>query len=302
LTAGIFPDIMMLERKDEMLTLYERNVVEEILNALLENLSPLSRESYRASIVSFLRFSIARKQANPFQSPVSVFTSYKTELKKEYAPATVNKKLSAVREFFRYAYIHELITHEMYEGIRLVSNVRQSGEAWREWLDEDEARALLEKADLLRDKIAIVLMMIVGLRREEAVSVRWEQLIQQDGVWLLANVVGKGNKIRHPEIPDRYIPLFQLWREDNYKDYILVSIDRHGNLGDKLNKTSLNKIMKKYDVRPHDLRRTSAKLADDGGAPIRAIQKQLGHSSVKTTEIYMEPMRVGESAVHYIKI
>lgn len=144
-----------------MLTLYERNVVEEILNALLENLSPLSRESYRASIVSFLRFSIARKQANPFQSPVSVFTSYKTELKKEYAPATVNKKLSAVREFFRYAYIHELITHEMYEGIRLVSNVRQSGEAWREWLDEDEAHALLEKADLLRDKVAVVLSVMV---------------------------------------------------------------------------------------------------------------------------------------------
>ena len=41
------------------------------------------------------------------------------------------------------------------------------------------------------------------------------------------------------------------------------------------------------DVRPHDLRRTFAKLAHKGAAPIEQIQLSLGHSSVQTTERYI---------------
>ncbi len=40
-------------------------------------------------------------------------------------------------------------------------------------------------------------------------------------------------------------------------------------------------------VRPHDLRRTFAKLAHKGGASIDQIQLSLGHSSVQTTERYL---------------
>lgn len=41
------------------------------------------------------------------------------------------------------------------------------------------------------------------------------------------------------------------------------------------------------DVRPHDLRRTFAKLAHVGEAPIEQIQLSLGHSSIQTTERYL---------------
>ena len=40
-------------------------------------------------------------------------------------------------------------------------------------------------------------------------------------------------------------------------------------------------------VRPHDLRRTFAKLAHKGGSPIDQIQLSLGHSSIQTTERYL---------------
>lgn len=40
-------------------------------------------------------------------------------------------------------------------------------------------------------------------------------------------------------------------------------------------------------MRPHDLRRTFAKLAHKGGASIDQIQLSLGHSSVQTTERYL---------------
>ena len=41
------------------------------------------------------------------------------------------------------------------------------------------------------------------------------------------------------------------------------------------------------NLAPHDLRRTGAKLAHKAGAPIDQIQLMLGHSSVKTTELYL---------------
>jgi integrase len=41
------------------------------------------------------------------------------------------------------------------------------------------------------------------------------------------------------------------------------------------------------EVRPHDLRRTFAKLAHKGNSPIEQIQLSLGHSSVQTTERYI---------------
>jgi integrase len=40
-------------------------------------------------------------------------------------------------------------------------------------------------------------------------------------------------------------------------------------------------------VRPHDLRRSFAKLAHTGHAPLEQIQLSLGHASVVTTEIYL---------------
>ena len=40
-------------------------------------------------------------------------------------------------------------------------------------------------------------------------------------------------------------------------------------------------------VTPHDLRRTFAKLAHQGRAPLEQIQIPLGHASIQTTERYL---------------
>lgn len=40
-------------------------------------------------------------------------------------------------------------------------------------------------------------------------------------------------------------------------------------------------------VAPHDMRRTWARLARNGDAPLEQIQLSLGHASVVTTEIYL---------------
>jgi integrase/recombinase XerD len=54
---------------------------------------------------------------------------------------------------------------------------------------------------------------------------------------------------------------------------------------------------------PHDLRRTMARLAREGGAPIEQIQMSLGHASVATTERYIGAqlqLRQGRAAGDFI--
>ena len=41
------------------------------------------------------------------------------------------------------------------------------------------------------------------------------------------------------------------------------------------------------EITPHDLRRTFAKLAHQGRAPLEQIQLSLGHASIQTTERYL---------------
>jgi len=50
-------------------------------------------------------------------------------------------------------------------------------------------------------------------------------------------------------------------------------------------KHSKNILEKK--VLPHDMRRTYAQLSYKAGAPLRQVQLSLGHSSIRTTEIYL---------------
>ena len=40
-------------------------------------------------------------------------------------------------------------------------------------------------------------------------------------------------------------------------------------------------------ILPHDLRRTFAQLAYKNGADLRQVQIALGHSSIRTTEVYL---------------
>lgn len=41
------------------------------------------------------------------------------------------------------------------------------------------------------------------------------------------------------------------------------------------------------NLKPHDLRRTYAKLSRDGGASLEQVQLTLGHSSLVTTQRYL---------------
>lgn len=58
-------------------------------------------------------------------------------------------------------------------------------------------------------------------------------------------------------------------------------------------------------MRPHDMRRSFAKMAHDGGSNINLIRHAMGHASIATTEQYLQEiqsMALGETAPDHIKV
>ena len=113
---------------------------------------------------------------------------------------------------------------------------------------------------------------------------------------MIVDLVGKRNKIRS-------IPM-AAWTKaaiDRYSEaagiktgVIFRRIRRGDHLaGEKITAQAIyNQVIEyvkplKYSLAPHDCRRTFAKLARAGGAPIEQIQYSLGHDSIRTTEIYL---------------
>jgi integrase len=72
------------------------------------------------------------------------------------------------------------------------------------------------------------------------------------------------------------------------------AINRHGVVTrETLSTQAVLDVVKEYSdplairVRPHDLRRTCAKLCRAGGGDLEQIQLLLGHASIQTTERYL---------------
>jgi len=180
------------------------------------------------------------------------------------------------------------------------------GEKAHTWLTYHEAEQLLEACSrrpsgkkefeiyTLRDRLAIGLMMAAGLRREEAASIQFTDIIKQDKRYVL-NVVGKGAKSRVVPISDRLAEAIIDWQFlIDTEGLILRSLGRNREPKESISTTGLYNIVQKRgkmigkpDLQPHDLRRTYAELGRRAGVPISQISKLLGHASIETTQEYL---------------
>jgi len=180
------------------------------------------------------------------------------------------------------------------------------GEKAHAWLNYHEAEQLLEACNrrssgknefeiyTLRDRLAIGIMMAAGLRREEAASIQFTDIIKQDKRYVL-NVTGKGAKSRVVPISDRLAESIIDWQFlIDAEGLILRSLGRNKVPRESISTTGLYKIVQKRgsmigkpDLQPHDLRRTYAELGRRAGVPISQISKLLGHASIETTQEYL---------------
>lgn len=150
------------------------------------------------------------------------------------------------------------------------------------------------KAMALRNKAAVSLALATGLRVSALLNINVNDIDFENSV---VKVIEKRQKVREIYIGENIKAVLQEWievRNDTFYDVdtaaLFVSQKR-----DRLSVDSFSEMLEKAceaagikRITPHKLRATAACSLAKAGVPLKAIQKQLGHSSSQTTLIYID--------------
>ncbi len=175
------------------------------------------------------------------------------------------------------------------------------------WLTSDEIKKLIQAlrraekgqpAILARDTAIIILMVTCGLRRDEISAAKWEDLARQ-GRNNVLRVHGKGEKMRLVKLPEMTLEALEIWRPyhplPEGERPIFTRVWKGGRVTtDSLTDRSVwlvvqhaAKLAGLPRISPHDLRRSFARGAFEAGVSFELIRQALGHSSIATTERYV---------------
>jgi len=259
-----------------------------------------TRKAYKREIMAFLNW-IEQSGLTICRTSLS---AYKDQLRSDRRDTSINLALAAIRKFVRHAATIGQLDHAAAEVICSIPDLKIQGQKTGRWLDKKQAEDLLNLPDTsttkgLRDRVILVLLLGCGLRRFEAKSLTIEQIQQREGRWVLIDVRGKGNRIRTVCLPSWGKAIIDKWLERSGIDrglLIRVVSWKRGTcrvFDTPLSTTGIWRAVQCYSRRlgfqiaPHDLRRTYAKLAKKNGAGLDQLMLSLGHQSLETTKRYL---------------
>lgn len=227
---------------------------------------------------------------------------YRTELEnKGLAPSSINVRLSAIRRLALEAADNGLMPPEKAAGIARAKGAKRSGRRLGHWLTAEQAEKLMAAPDLstvrgMRDSAIIALLVGAGLRRSELAGLNVDHIQYREGRWLIIDLSGKQGRIRSVPIPLWAHAAITCWMAAAgiNEGALFRAVSSHGTVNRcRISPQAVFNIVKTYadqlafTISPHDLRRSFARLAHLGHAPLEQIQLSLGHASVVTTEIYL---------------
>ena len=135
-----------------------------------------------------------------------------------------------------------------------------------------------------------------GLRRGELAGLGFDAIAQREGRWAIVDLVSKHGRVRTVPMPSWAKAALDHWARAAgiSEGRVLRAINKAGRIShDSMGAQSVFETVVGYgrrigvEITPHDLRRTFAKLAHQGRAPLEQIQLSLGHASIQTTERYL---------------
>jgi len=155
---------------------------------------------------------------------------------------------------------------------------------------------------LVRDWFMIELGLFTGLRVNEIHDLKVGDLLIDAGYSSIVVRNGKGGKKRNvwislkfKSICQEFLRIRKYFGLVNNEDSYLLSSESGGQLSkrsfQKAFKRCLHKAGIDLDCGIHILRHTYATFLLKSGRNLKLVQKQLGHSSIKTTEVYISLLR-----------
>lgn len=262
---------------------YQKNYSEYTIlnysNDILEYLNYLNRESLDFKNIEY--------------SDLRFYLMYLKEEKKD-SNASIDRKLSALRGFYKYLANEKVIKSNVFS---LISGPKKEKKLPRyfEYNELEELFLVPDKNDSLgqRDLLLLEFLYATGVRVGELTSVKVKDIDMSSRTII---ILGKGNKERIVTFGDYCYEAMKNYLENGYlllnktnSEYLFLN--KNGErltergvryiLEQLIKKTSLNK-----SISPHMLRHSFATHLLNEGCDLATVQKLLGHESIKATQIY----------------
>lgn len=254
-------------------------------------------KAYRIDLRQYLTF-IDKKEPNK-----ELLELYITDLHKKFKQKTVKRKLASVKAFYSYLEEEEVIEENPFRKVKVKFKEHI---ILPRIIPRDEIEHLLNYMYLhlpdenknsnklwLRDLSVIEMFFATGARVYEISNIRKECVDLGSGT---IRFMGKGGKERYVQIGDpSVLKLLRLYYAKNKKEikksgYFFVNLR-----GNRFTEQSIRLMFKKYtklagierNITPHMFRHSFATYLIEEGVDISCVQQMLGHSSIKTTQIYI---------------
>jgi integrase/recombinase XerC len=263
---------------------------------LNRNASAHTVAAYESDLTQFVAFAgdftSKREALRPNHLDLDVIRAFLGELHRErQSRATVARKVSAVRAFFRYLRREGFVESD--PAALIVAPKREQKVPAH--LSVDEMSHLLDTPGACsplgrRDRAILELFYASGIRLSELVGLDLEDL---DLSGRMVRVMGKGRKERIVPFNQKAAGALRAWLKDR------VALTRGDALfvnarGGRLTGRSVQRLVARYvtscstrfGISPHALRHSFATHLLQAGADLRAIQELLGHVRLSTTQRY----------------
>lgn len=274
--------------------------IESFLNDLSieKNYSEATIKTYRNELYKYQEY-IEWKKIDYRLVNKEVVRDYLKYLDKlNYKNRSISTNISAIRSFYGYLVIHQVLSKNIFNGIR---NPKLE-KTLPNFLSEIDVSKILEFSSLpnykksiytTRDELILNLLYDTGCRCQELVSICLKDI---DFKEKSIKVLGKGSKERivfYGENTEDVLNCYlkdraTLLGEKNSK-YLLVTKES-GWMTSRRVAQIIDEIVLlvavRHHVTPHTLRHTFATHLLNNGADLRSVQTLLGHSSLGTTQIY----------------
>lgn len=261
---------------------------------------PKTRETYGRELGFFISW--YGRDGNIANITFEDLLGYKVMLEGQYSPATVTKKVAALKSFFKFAKRTKAISDNPAEDLRVAKPIKNRIPTH---LTVQEVERLIRMPDRRtimgkRDAAILALLPNTGMRREEFINLRMGSFIyhtekHKQKLKAYVKIRGKGNKERMVMVHEDVLPYLEDWvmvRPESKHDYFFTTRE-----GKPLTAKAIRYLIQKHGkaagipddkLHPHSFRHTFCMNLARGEVPLHIIQELTGHKTLNTLKIYLK--------------
>jgi integrase/recombinase XerC/integrase/recombinase XerD len=230
-------------------------------------------------VIYWKDFENARLDTGVEVPPVMItdFLSFMSSMR-TYKAKTFHRMISTLSSFYRFLYTQEAVAANPMMGIERPRVKQQE----IRYLKHSQVLRLIDAIEDPRDKLIVRTIYATGVRVSELCSINIQDIDFEEHT---IRIRGKGEKIRIVFLDDETLEAIRTFIGAAVEGPLFV-----GQQGKHISPRAIQHLFRHYapaGITPHKIRHSYATELYRRSKNLRVVQENLGHTSIKTTEIYL---------------